>query len=45
MSRGWWRDEMGTAMPDAVEMMRDEVGSLWRVNWDEIAKAWLEGLS
>lgn len=42
LSPAWWRDEMGTAMPEGIETMRSEVGSLWRVDWGEIAKAWLE---
>lgn len=42
LSPEWWRSEMGTPMPEGIESMRSEVGSLWRVNWDEVAKAWLE---
>jgi hypothetical protein len=42
LSPDWYRDELGTAMPDAVIGIAREIGSTWRVDWNEIAKAWLE---
>jgi hypothetical protein len=36
------RDSDGTIMnTDLGRTMRDEVGSLWRVNWGELASHWL----
>ena len=37
----YYRTELGSAMPDTVIELSREIGSLWRVDWDEIAKAWL----
>lgn len=38
----WWRDELDDEMTRGAELMRDDIGSLWRVNWREIATAILE---
>jgi hypothetical protein len=27
---------------ESLQTMFDDIGSLWRVNWHEIATAWLE---
>lgn len=40
-SRDYWAD-MGMDMPEALDRMRSEVGSLWRVNWQEVVAALLE---
>ena len=46
--RSWCEDMLNTVFhtPDEttkeMRMMACDVGSLWRVNWDEIAKNWLE---
>lgn len=42
LSPDYWRDELGMPMPEELEMMRYEVGSLWRVDWREVAEAFLE---
>lgn len=45
LSRDYWRDEYGCPMPEGIEMMRDDVGSLWRVNWRECADALLSDVA
>lgn len=35
----YWRDSFGESMPREIELMKDDIGSLWRVNWDEIVEA------
>lgn len=42
LSPDFWRDEMGSPMPEELEVMRSEVGSLWRVDWDEVARAFMD---
>ncbi len=42
LSPEWWRAEMDMSMPDEVISIGREIGSLWRVDWDEIAAAWLD---
>lgn len=37
-----WIDEWGTHIPRAWSDMAREVGSLWRVDWNEIGAALLE---
>jgi len=41
LSPDFWRDDMGAPMPKDLEMMRVDCGSLWRVDWSEIAGNWL----
>ncbi len=41
-STAYWWAEFGRKRPDEVRMMADEIGDLQRVNWDELAAAWLE---
>ena len=40
----WFTDELPEYNLDDYQMMRDEVGSLWRVDYGEIGSAFLEGL-
>lgn len=42
LDRKWWRDEMGSEMPDWADGARTDIGSLWRVEWAEVAEAYLE---
>ena len=37
LSPRYWRIELDGQMPEWAESMMTDVGSLWRVNWDEIA--------
>lgn len=37
----YWTNYIGAEMPQGIDMMRTEVGSLWRVNWTELAESWL----
>ena len=39
----YWQ-EMGVDMPELVINMQDDIGSLWRVNWDEIARSIAEDI-
>ncbi len=41
--RNWWRDVAGCTMPEGAEMLRDDVGSLYRVDWWELAQSFLSG--
>jgi hypothetical protein len=41
LSFNYW-EENGTTMPHGIHLMKDDVGSLWRVNWREIVEAELE---
>jgi hypothetical protein len=41
LSFGYWEEQGGT-MPRGIQLMKDDVGSLWRVNWREIVEAELE---
>jgi hypothetical protein len=41
VSEDHWIDELGADMPRGARMMRDDIGSLWRVNWREIATSLL----
>ena len=40
LSFGYWEDLGG--MPRGIQLMKEDVGSLWRVNWREIVEAELE---
>jgi hypothetical protein len=40
LSFTYW--EENGAMPHGIQLMKDDVGSLWRVNWREIVEAELE---
>jgi hypothetical protein len=40
LSFGYWEDQGG--MPRGIQSMKDDVGSLWRVNWREIVEGELE---
>jgi hypothetical protein len=40
LSFGYWEEQGG--MPRGIHLMREDVGSLWRVNWREIVEAELE---
>lgn len=37
----YWADEYGCPMPEGVESMRSDVGSLWRVDWVECSTSLL----
>lgn len=39
VSAEWWRDELGCEMSEGAEMMRQDIGSLWRVEWYDIAES------
>ena len=39
-----YRAEYGTEMPDALQTMRDDIGSLYRVDWWEIAEGFLSSV-
>ena len=45
LSVDYWRDEMGCDMPRGLELMRDDCGSLWRVNWRECAESLLSDVA
>jgi len=36
-----YREEFGSEMSDGLQSMRDDIGSLYRVNWREIAESLL----
>ena len=38
---GYWWDEFGSPMPEGIELMKDDCGSLWRVDWAEVAASLL----
>lgn len=38
----YWRDTFGIPMPNEVISMLADIGSLWRVNWDEVAGSIME---
>jgi hypothetical protein len=40
LSFGYWEEQGG--MPRGIQLMKEDVGSLWRVNWREIVEAELE---
>jgi hypothetical protein len=40
-----WAYEIGSNMPKGAKMMRDDIGSLWRVNWYEIAENFLSDVA
>ena len=37
-----YRAEYGADMPEALQIMRDDIGSLYRVDWWEIASEWIK---
>lgn len=39
----YW-SEMGVDMPELLINMQDDVGSLWRVNWDELAQSIIQDI-
>jgi hypothetical protein len=39
-----YREEFGSEMPDGLQSMRDDIGSLYRVNWREIAESLLSDI-
>ena len=39
-----YRDEYGAEMPDGLQTMRDDIGSLYRVEWWEIAEGFLSSI-
>ena len=41
LSFDYW-EEQGVPMPRGIQLMKSDVGSLWRVNWREIVEAELE---
>jgi hypothetical protein len=41
LSFDYW-EEQGGPMPRGIQLMKEDVGSLWRVNWREIVEGELE---
>ena len=39
-----YREEFGSEMSDGLQSMRDDIGSLYRVNWREIAESLLSDI-
>lgn len=39
LSPEWWRNEFDGEMSAGALMMKDDIGSLWRVDWYEIAES------
>lgn len=39
-----YRDTYGETIPEHLAQIAEEVGSLWRVDWDELGEAYLEQL-
>lgn len=39
-----WREDRGTELPEGLEMMCDEVGSWWRIDYAEVGEAVRESL-
>ena len=40
LSFSYW-DDYGMEMPEGIKRMKEDIGSLWRVNFKEIAESWL----
>lgn len=40
----WWKDNFGSEMPREIWLMRDDVGSTWRIDWHEVAESVLSDL-
>lgn len=38
----YWREVFGTGVPDEVVSMMADIGSMWRVNWEEVAGSILD---
>jgi hypothetical protein len=45
VSEEHWAYEIGSNMPKGAKMMRDDIGSLWRINWYEIAESFLSDVA
>jgi hypothetical protein len=41
LSTSYWK-ENGAEMPDLFVRMQDDVGSLWRVNWRDVANSFFD---
>jgi hypothetical protein len=39
-----YREEYGTDMPDSLRVMREDIGSLYRVDWHEIAESFISDM-
>ena len=44
-SGDYWRDTFATETPRGVELMREDVGSKWRIDWRECAEFLLDDVS
>lgn len=42
LSPSYWAENYGSDMPEGIELMREDVGSLWRVDWREVTAGILE---
>lgn len=40
----WWLDNFGSPMPREINLMQQDVGSTWRINWREVAEHYLADL-
>lgn len=38
----YWRHDVGSDMPDYAITMMQDIGSLWRVEWQEVAEGYAE---
>lgn len=36
----WWEQEMFGPMPEPICNMKDDIGSLWRVDWQALSEHW-----
>ena len=42
LSVEYWQEERRCSMPDIFVRMQEDVGSLWRVNWRDVANSFLD---
>ena len=44
LSHNLYTEEYGAPWPEGLATMAEDVGSLWRINWNEVAETLLEDL-